>query len=157
MRSMTITIATATIHAAAANRPAGYVEDVMATGVVDGDTITFTAEQYAALAFKYSGGRGASVIPSAGRGPGTELEKLLKRFGINATPECQCRSMARKMDAWGPKECSKPERVEEVLAVMAQEAKKRGLPFVPALGRLLIRRAISVAAQRKLAVNQQQN
>jgi hypothetical protein len=90
-------------------------------------------------------------------GPGTELAKLLARFGFAERPGCKCKSTAAKMDAWGPEECSKPGRIEEVLAVMAEEAKKRGLPFVPAVGRLLIRRAISVAAQRKLAVNQQQN
>ena len=76
------------------------------------------------------------------RGPGTELSRLLKRFGIEATPTCQCRAKAAQMNAWGPDECERPERIEEVVAVMREEAKARGLPFLDAAGRLLVRRAI---------------
>ena len=82
---------------------------------------------------------------SSGHGPGTELSRLLKRFGIEPTPTCQCRAKAREMDAWGPDECEKPERIEEVLGVMREEAKARGLPFLDAAGRMLIRRAIANA------------
>jgi hypothetical protein len=78
-------------------------------------------------------------------GPGTELSKLLKRFGINPTPTCQCRAMSQKMDQWGCDECSKPERIDEVVAVMRAEAEARGLPFLDVAGRLLVRRAISNA------------
>jgi hypothetical protein len=78
-------------------------------------------------------------------GPGTELSKLLKRFGIEPTPTCSCRAKAAEMDAWGPDECSKPERIEEVVAVMREEAKARGLPFLDAAGRLLVKRAIANA------------
>ena len=75
-------------------------------------------------------------------GPGTELSKLLKRFGIEPTPTCTCRAKAAEMDAWGPDECSKPERIEEVVSVMREEAKARGLPFFDAAARLLVKRAI---------------
>jgi len=78
-------------------------------------------------------------------GPGTELSKLLKRIGINPTPTCQCRAMSQKMDQWGPDECSKPERIDEVVAVMRAEAEARGLPFLDVAGRLLVRRAIQNA------------
>jgi hypothetical protein len=78
-------------------------------------------------------------------GPGTELSKLLKRFGIEPTPTCACRAKAAEMDAWGPDECSRPERIEEVVAVMREEAKARGLPFLDAAGRLLVKRAIQNA------------
>ena len=83
-------------------------------------------------------------------GPGTELSKLLKRFGIEPTPTCKCRAKAAQMDAWGCDECSKPERVEEVVAVMREEAKARSLPFLDAAGRVLVRRAIS-NARKELA------
>jgi hypothetical protein len=76
------------------------------------------------------------------RGPGTELSKLLKRFGIEPTPTCACRAKAAQMDAWGADECSKPERIEEVVAVMRDEAAARGLPFIDAVGRMLVKRAI---------------
>ena len=78
-------------------------------------------------------------------GPGTELSKLLKRFGIEPTPTCQCRAKAQQMDQWGCDECSKPERIEEVVAVMRAEAAARGLPFLDVAGRLLVRRAIANA------------
>ena len=81
-------------------------------------------------------------IPARPSGPGTELSKLLKRFGIEPTPTCACRAKAAQMDAWGPDECSKPERIEEVVAVMREEAKARGLPFIEIAAKLLIKRAI---------------
>lgn len=85
----------------------------------------------------------STPLPAASRsGPGTELSKLLKRFGIEPTPTCQCRAKAAEMDAWGPDECSKPERIEEVVAVMREEATARGLPFIEIAAKLLIKRAI---------------
>jgi hypothetical protein len=78
-------------------------------------------------------------------GPGTELSKLLKRFGISPTPTCQCRAKQQEMDAWGCDEASKPERIDEVVAVMRAEAEARGLPFLDVAGRMLVRRAIANA------------
>ena len=78
-------------------------------------------------------------------GPGTELSKLLKRFGIEPTPTCQCRAKQQEMDLWGCDEASKPERIDEVVAVMRAEAAARGLPFLDIAGRLLVRRAIANA------------
>jgi len=78
-------------------------------------------------------------------GPGTELSKLLKRVGINPTPTCQCRAKQQQMDLWGCDECSKPERIDQVVAVMRAEAEARGLPFLDVAGRLLVRRAIANA------------
>jgi hypothetical protein len=76
------------------------------------------------------------------RGPGSELSKLLKRLGIEPKPTCTCRAKAAQMDAWGPDECSRPERIDEVVAVMRAEAEARGLPFLDVAGRMLVRRAI---------------
>ena len=134
-------------------RPEGYFEDVMQSGTVIGNDVVLSDETFLLLREKYSQhetsveGRSDANTASlaAGTGPGTELSKLLKRFGIEPTPTCQCRAKAAEMDAWGPDECARPERVEEVLAVMREEAKARGLPFLDAAGRLLIRRAIANA------------
>jgi hypothetical protein len=82
-------------------------------------------------------------------GPGTELSKILKRFGINPTPTCQCRAKQQQMDAWGPDECERPERIDEVVAVMRAEAAARGLPFIDVAGRLLVRRAIKNARKKQ--------
>jgi len=78
-------------------------------------------------------------------GPGTELSKLLKRFGIEPTPTCACRAKQQEMDLWGCDECERPERIDEVIAVMRAEATARGLPFIDAAGRFLIKRAIKTA------------
>jgi hypothetical protein len=83
--------------------------------------------------------------PPPTHGPGTELSKLLKRFGIEPTPTCACRAKAAEMDAWGCDECEKPERIAEVVAVMRAEAEARGLPFLDVAGRMLVRRAIQNA------------
>jgi hypothetical protein len=53
--------------------------------------------------------------------------------------------MQQKMDQWGCDECERPERIEEVVAVMRAEAEARGLPFLDMAGRLLVRRAIQNA------------
>jgi hypothetical protein len=96
------------------------------------------------------GKEGPAVILQSATGPGTELSKLLKRFGIEPTPTCKCRAKAAQMDAWGCDECAKPGRIEEVVAVMRDEAKARSLPFLDAAGRVLVRRAIS-NARKELA------
>jgi len=82
------------------------------------------------------------VAETPTHGPGTELSKLLKRFGVEPTPTCACRAKAAEMDAWGCDECSKHERIEEVVGVMQAEAQARGLPFVDMAARLLVKRAI---------------
>jgi hypothetical protein len=82
------------------------------------------------------------IVPVLTHGPGTELSKLLKKIGIEPTPTCSCRAKAAQMDAWGCDECSKAERIEEVVGVMREEAKARGLPFIDAVGRMLVKRAI---------------
>lgn len=87
-------------------------------------------------------------------GPGTELSALLERFGISSTPTCKCREMSAKMNAWGVDECSKPERISEVVDVMREEAKARRLPFVDIAARLLVKRAIA-NARRKAAADAQ--
>ena len=91
----------------------------------------------------YSPSDGKPAPPT--HGPGTELSKLLKRFGIEPTPTCACRAKAAEMDAWGCDECERPERIAEVVAVMRTEAEARGLPFLDVAGRLLVRRAIQNA------------
>jgi len=131
------------------------VEDAKACiAYEDGDYlgVDITHEKYPATMIRLSTYVAARPhAQSSPGGPGTELSKLLKRFGIEPSPTCGCRRMASAMDAWGPDECEKPERIEEVLAVMREEAAKRGLPFLDAAGRLLVRRAISNARRRATA------
>jgi hypothetical protein len=69
----------------------------------------------------------------------------LTRIGIEPTPTCACRAKQQEMDLWGCDEASKPERIEEVVKVMREEAAARGLPFFDVAGRLLVKRAIANA------------
>lgn len=73
-------------------------------------------------------------------GPGTELKKLLARLGIVASPGCSCNAMAARMDAAGPD--GSESMLGDVLAVMKAEAAKRGIPWIEAAARLLVKRAI---------------
>ena len=124
-------------------RERGYTLDEVLPCVVaqDGDewTIDTDSEFYPRVS------RLPEPAPMPTSGPGTELSKLLKRFGISPTPTCACREKAADMDAWGCDEASRPERIDEVVAVMRAEAAARGLPFLDLAGRMLVRRAIANA------------
>jgi hypothetical protein len=121
----------------------GYALDEVLPCVIsqDGDEWTIDVEHPAYPRVS----RLPEPVALATYGPGTELSRLLKRIGIEPTPTCACRAKAAQMDAWGPDECSKPERIDEVVAVMRAEAEARGLPFLDVAGRLLVRRAIANA------------
>lgn len=73
---------------------------------------------------------------------GTELKKLLAGwpFYLRATEACPCHAYAQQMDAWGPDECER--RIDEIVAHLREQAAARGLPFIDAAGRMLVRRAI---------------
>lgn len=61
-------------------------------------------------------------------GVGTELKKLLKLVGITASPNCSCNHRATLMNNSGIQWCI--DNREEILDWLAEEAKKRGLPFL---------------------------
>jgi hypothetical protein len=141
-------ITTYRIHLEQRCRERGYTLDEVMPCVVsqDGDEWTIDVDHKAYPRVAKAGYEPPQPPPAPPtHGPGTELSRLLKRFGINPTPTCQCRAKAQQMDQWGPDECSKPERIDEVVKVMREEAEARGLPFLDVAGRLLVRRAISNA------------
>ena len=45
------------------------------------------------------------IVWPTGKGPGTELSKLLHGIGINPTASCSCKAMAREMDRLGVENC----------------------------------------------------
>jgi hypothetical protein len=72
---------------------------------------------------------------------GTHLKQLLARFGISADePGCQCKSRAAAMDAQGCEWVAA--NMDTVVGWLREEAAKRGLPFIDAAGRLLVREAL---------------
>jgi len=77
------------------------------------------------------------------RGPGTELKKLLARVGITATPDCDCNARAAEMDRReqdSPGWCEA--NLDTIVGWLREQAEARGLPFLDAVGRLLVLRAI---------------
>ena len=62
---MSVTFHIDALRAAAASRPAGYLEDCLAIGTLDADRVTFTRKQYAELCAKYRGAAPAKGPPPA--------------------------------------------------------------------------------------------
>lgn len=81
--------------------------------------------------------------PTQQIGPGTELKKMLAKIGIKATPTCSCNKRAQIMDEKGVQWCK--DNIEVIVGWLREEAEKRKLPFVDMAGRLLVKRAISLA------------
>lgn len=88
-----------------------------------------------------------STPNSIENGPGTELKKLLKKIGIEASPNCSCNNRAKKMDEMGIEWCEN--NIEEIVDWLQEEASKRGLPFLRIAGRKLVRIAINRARKAK--------
>jgi hypothetical protein len=77
---------------------------------------------------------------------GTELKKLLKRVGIEATPNCSCNSRAAMMDSMG---CPwVRENIDLVTSWLEEESKKRGLPFIRMAGKALVMTAVKLAERK---------
>jgi hypothetical protein len=136
-------ITTSRVNLEARCRQRGYTLDEVLPCVVSQDGDLWTIDTESEFYPRVSRVPEPAPIPTSG--PGTELSKLLKRIGIEPTPTCACRAKQQQMDLWGCDECSKPERIDEVVAVMRAEAEARGLPFLDLAGRMLVRRAISNA------------
>ena len=84
------------------------------------------------------------------RGPGWELKKLLAGwpFYITSSVGCSCNAYAAQMDQWGCDECEG--RMDEIVAHLRSQATARGLPFIDAAGRFLVKRAIKNARKNRI-------
>lgn len=86
------------------------------------------------------------ALVAALRGPGTELKALLRKIGIVAKPGCACNKRAQAMDENGCDWCE--ENIALIDSWLAEEAKKRKLPYLSVAGRALIRMAIRRARKK---------
>jgi len=77
------------------------------------------------------------------RGPGHFLHAMLSRFGIKFSKGCKCKARMCQMNKWGCDGCE--ENIGTIVEWMKEEAAARGLPYLSAVGRMLVRRAISNA------------
>jgi len=134
-------------HLEARCRERGYTLDEVRPCIVsqDGDQITVD-ETHPAYPREAKPGFTPQPPPPAS-GPGTELKKLLKLVGITASPTCSCNARARRMDTDGCDWCEA--HVDEIVGWLREESGKRGLPFLDAAGRVLVRRAIRNARREQ--------
>jgi len=79
-------------------------------------------------------------LPNPAGTAGTNLKKLLSTIGLHANGNCKCNSRAMHMNAMGNDWCE--ENIDTIVGWLAEEAASRGLPFLNAVGRLLVKRAI---------------
>ena len=82
--------------------------------------------------------------------PGTVLSKMIKSVGIQMTDSCSCKRHALEMNENGNDWCE--QNIDTVVGWLREEAQRRGLPFMDALGKLLVGRAIKKS--RKLLANE---
>lgn len=135
MRSVSLEL----LQEAAKTKPQGYLDDVLSFVVKKEDGyVFFENDDYYALRDKYTG----DVDPLV-RGPGTELHKLLSKFGIRIKKGCKCRSRMVQMNQWGCDGCV--ENSEEILGWLKEEASARKIPFVSAVAKMFLNRAINNA------------
>lgn len=77
---------------------------------------------------------------------GAALSQLLGRLGITADDNCPCRKRAAEMDARGCDWCA--DNLDAIVGWLRDEAARRGLPFVDAAGRAVVRLAIRNARRQ---------
>jgi hypothetical protein len=82
--------------------------------------------------------------------PGTQLSKMIKSVGIQMTDSCSCKRHALEMNENGNDWCEA--NMDTIVGWLRDEAKTRGLPFMDALGKILVGRAIKKS--RKLLANE---
>ena len=94
-----------------------------------------------------------------GKGPGTELKKLLSSAGIKPSAGCSCNSQAATMDKWGCDRCRK--EIEVIVSWLIKNSRQyRWARFIPRLGKEITARALinkAIDNAEKLEQSEQQN
>lgn len=80
-------------------------------------------------------------------GPGSILSNLLSYIGITSAPNCSCKRHAIEMNERGPDWCE--QNIDTILGWLKEESKKRSLPFVESVARLIVLRAIKLSRKIK--------
>ena len=91
------------------------------------------------------------TLESDPNGPGSILSGMISAMGIKSTPNCSCRRHAIDMNNNGPDWCE--ENIGTILSWLEEESKKRNLPFVRTVAKMMVQRAIK-KSRRLLAKEQ---
>ncbi len=88
-------------------------------------------------------------------GPGTEMKKLLKRIGIEATPDCSCNARADDMNLRGEEWCL--DNLDLIVDWLEYESKRRGDAgsklFTRIGAKLLVKTACALSTRKKRKLN----
>jgi hypothetical protein len=74
-------------------------------------------------------------------GPGTILASMFSAIGIKSSPTCSCRRHALEMNKNGIEWCE--ENVSTICGWLQEECKKRKIPYVEAVAKMVVNRAIN--------------
>lgn len=121
-------------------------EDIVAAAIKDGSHYYLDDAAWDRIRERHLPAEKRPVVFATSKkreGPGAHLKRLLQKIGITATPNCSCNARAAMMDFRGPEWCEA--HIDEIVGWLRDEAAKRGLPFIDAAGRLLVKRAIKSA------------
>ena len=116
-------------------------------------TTRFTQSQAKMARARLCGGKHA--VQPVSKGPGDYLHDLILRWtGEGMTLGCDCKAWITKMNDWGPSGCR--EHLDEIVAHMLKEAKKRGwkltgMPGAKTVAGLAIKRACRMAEKAEVA------
>lgn len=87
-----------------------------------------------------------SLPPAPAEGPGTELKRILERFGFKLLPNCKCRERMEEMNRRGVAWCE--ENQETIIGWMKEESDRRGIPFFNIGARAALKMALYRARRR---------
>lgn len=82
--------------------------------------------------------------------PGTVLSRMIKSVGIQMTDSCSCKRHALEMNDKGNDWCE--QNIDTIVGWLREEATRRKLPFMDAIGKLIVNRAIKKS--KKLLANE---
>ena len=85
-------------------------------------------------------------------GPGTILTNMIKTIGIKSSPNCTCRRHAIEMNTNGNDWCEN--NMPTILGWLEEESKKRNLPFIKSVAKIMVQRSIN--RSRKLLNRERQ-
>jgi hypothetical protein len=74
-------------------------------------------------------------------GPGSILAGMFSALGIKATPNCSCKKRALEMNIRGIEWCE--ENLETICGWLREESQNRGIPYIDAVAKMVVKRAIS--------------
>lgn len=84
-------------------------------------------------------------------GTGSILAGMIHSLGIKMTANCSCRRHALEMNEKGPEWCE--QNIDTILSWLEEESKKRSIPFVKPVAKLMVQRAIAVSKKLSLKNN----